>query len=78
VKFALEFTKLASIKKFALRNWILTLLLFLLTILLLVHPVPPAYLIQHMDYRTLLSLAGLLMITRGLELSGFFDHLAGS
>ncbi len=69
---------MASIKNFALRNWILTALLFLLAILLLVHPVPPAHLLQYMDYRTLFSLAGLLMITRGLESSGFFDHLAGS
>ncbi len=69
---------MAPIREFTVRNWTLTFLLLLFATLMLIHPVPPSRLPHYMDYRTLMSLVGLLVITKGLELSGFFNRIADS
>lgn len=69
---------MALLKELTARNWTLTILLLLLATLMLVHPESPIRLVHYLDHKTLLSLAGLLMITTGMELSGFFNRMAYS
>gem|GEM_PF-4369880 len=66
------------IKKLALRNLTLTILLILFGLMLIIHPVAPAHLFGYIDLKTILSLTGLLMITKGFQLSNFFENLAQS
>ncbi len=74
----LKFPGVDWIKKLALRDLTVTILLILLGLMLIIHPVAPAHLLGYIDLKTILSLTGLLMITRGFQLSNFFEHLAHS
>ena len=55
---------------------LLLILLAAAVVLEIVAPQPPAALLARIDWPTLASLAGLLMLTRVLESSGFLNWLA--
>ncbi|MDE1989516.1 MAG: anion transporter [Betaproteobacteria bacterium] len=58
-----------------LKDRLLHLLLLFAGLLALFHPVAPARAWQSIHGPTLLTLAGLLLLTKGIEVSGAFDHL---
>lgn len=57
------------------REWLLVLLFALLPALLRVAPAGPADLVAMVDWKTIDALAGLMVLSRGLELSGLIDRL---
>ena len=56
-------------------EWLLVLLLALLPFLLWQVPADPAMLATLVDWKTIGALAGLMVLSRGLELSGLIDRL---
>jgi Na+/H+ antiporter NhaD/arsenite permease-like protein len=63
------------IKAWLVAEWLLVVLLGLLPALLWAVPTPPRALSGLVDWKTVAALAGLMVLSRGLELSGLIDHL---
>jgi Na+/H+ antiporter NhaD/arsenite permease-like protein len=57
------------------RDYVLQVLLAAAVILLLARPVSPGDLPARVDWPTIAALAGLLVLTKGVELSGFFHRI---
>jgi len=56
-------------------EWLLVLLTGLLPVMLWVVPTPPSGLVALVDWKTIGALAGLMVLSRGLEISGLIDRL---
>jgi Na+/H+ antiporter NhaD/arsenite permease-like protein len=66
---------LQRIQAWLAAEWLLVVLLGLLPALLWAVPTPPHALGALVDWKTVAALAGLMVLSRGLELSGLIDHL---
>jgi len=62
------------IRRWLREEWLLVLLLALLPVLLWQVPVSPAGLVALVDWKTIGALAGLMVLSRGLEISGLIDR----
>ena len=57
-------------------NWLLWILLPAALLLLALRPMPPGALLHLVDWRTMAALAGLLALTKGVEVSGVLQYLS--
>ena len=62
------------IRRWLREEWLLVLLLALLPVLLVLVPTGPAVLVALVDWKTVGALAGLMVLSRGLEVSGLIDR----
>ncbi|TCM86524.1 SLC13 family permease [Rhodovulum steppense] len=62
------------IRRWLREDWLLVLLLALLPVLLVMVPVAPTRLAALVDWKTIAALAGLMVLSRGLEVSGLVDR----
>lgn len=66
---------LRRIQTWLAAEWLLGVLLGLLAIMLWLVPTTVPHLINLVDWKTVAALAGLMVLSRGLEVSGVIDHL---
>ncbi|MGY6632839.1 MAG: SLC13 family permease [Alkalilacustris sp.] len=66
--------RLPPVMRWLREEWLLVGLLAALPALLLVVPVGPATLVALVDWKTVSALAGLMVLSRGLEVSGVIDR----
>ncbi|WP_409699396.1 SLC13 family permease [Yoonia sp.] len=63
------------IRKWLTAEWLLVILIGLLPVMLWAVPAPLPDLIALVDWKTVAALAGLMVLSRGLEISGLIDRL---
>lgn len=68
------FDRQGLIRRWLRQEWLLLILLALLPLLLWLVPVPPRTILAFVDWKTIGALAGLLVLSRGLEASGLIDR----
>ncbi|TQM93841.1 YbiR family transporter [Roseinatronobacter monicus] len=66
---------LRRIRAWLVAEWLLVILIGLLPVLLWAVPTPLGNLVDLVDWKTVAALAGLMVLSRGLELSGLIDRL---
>lgn len=66
---------LRRIRAWLVAEWLLVILIGLLPVLLWAVPTPLGNLVELVDWKTVAALAGLMVLSRGLELSGLIDRL---
>ena len=62
------------VRRWLREEWLLVLLLAALPVLLALVPTGPAGLVALVDWKTVGALAGLMVLSRGLEVSGLIDR----
>ena len=67
-------TSLQRIWTWLLAEWLLVILLGLLPVMLWVAPTALVDLVDLVDWKTIAALAGLMVLSRGLEISGVIDR----
>ena len=66
---------LLRIRAWLVAEWLLVILLGLLPVMLWAVPTPLVNLVDLVDWKTVAALAGLMVLSRGLEVSGLIDRL---